>query len=275
MITRYNRRLDDLDSGPMLIILSPAKTLDYSSPVPELPLTMPDFLSQSRALIAILRDLSVQDIAALMHLSDKLAALNVARFGDWSPRFTDRTSKAAILAFKGDVYEGMEAWTFSPAEHDFAQQHLRILSGLYGLLRPLDRLQPYRLEMGTPLANPVGKNLYAFWGDTLATALNAALAEQGDDLLINLASDEYSKAALTPALKARVITPQFREEKDGKSKVVSFYAKRARGMMSSYILRNRLQHVEELKDFDSHGYAFNKKLSSGDTLVFTRPMPAK
>lgn len=259
----------------MLIILSPAKTLDYASPVPVLPLTTPDFLRQSHALIAILRDLSVQDIAGLMQLSDKLAALNVARYGDWSPRFTGKNSRAAILAFKGDVYEGMEAWTFTPDDHDFAQAHLRILSGLYGLLRPLDRLQPYRLEMGTALANAAGKNLYAFWGDTLVVALNAALAGQGDDVLVNLASDEYSKAALTSALQARVVTPQFREEKNGQFKMVSFYAKRARGLMASHIVRNRLHDVAALKDFDADGYAFNKKLSAGDTLVFTRRMPVK
>jgi len=265
----------DPDGRPMLIILSPAKTLDYASPVPALPLTTPDFLRQSQALIAILRDLSVQDVAGLMHLSDKLAALNVARFGDWSPRFTESNSRAAILAFMGDVYEGMQAKTFTPADHDFAQAHLRILSGLYGLLRPLDRLQPYRLEMGTALANPAGRNLYAYWGDSIAQALNEALAGQGDEVLINLASDEYSKAALTSVLKARVVTPQFREEKNGQSKIVSFYAKRARGLMSAYIVRNRLYEVAALRDFAADGYAFNKKLSKGDTLVFTREMPVK
>lgn len=259
----------------MLIILSPAKTLDYESPVPALPLTTPDFLKQSRALIAILRDLSVQEVAGLMHLSDKLAALNVARYADWSQHFTDKNSRAAILAFKGDVYEGMQAWTFTPDDHDFAQQHLRILSGLYGLLRPLDRLQPYRLEMGTTLANPAGRNLYAFWGDTIAQALNAALAEQGDDILVNLASDEYNKAALTKALQARIITPQFREEKDGQFKMVSFYAKRARGLMAAHIVKNRLTEVDSIKDFCADGYAFNKKLSKDGTLVFTRRMPKK
>jgi cytoplasmic iron level regulating protein YaaA (DUF328/UPF0246 family) len=259
----------------MLAILSPAKTLDYESPVPQLPLTTPAFVKQSRALIGLLRDLSVSELAHLMSLSDKLAALNVARYAEWSSRFTDRNSRAAVLAFRGDVYEGLEAWRFSADEHDFAQAHLRILSGLYGLLRPLDRLQPYRLEMGTALANPSGRNLYAFWGDTLAQALNRALAEQGDDVLVNLASDEYSRAALTPALKARVITPQFREEKDGKFKMVSFYAKRARGLMAGFVVRNRLQSPEALHDFRAEGYVFNRKLSAGDTLVFTRKMPVK
>lgn len=259
----------------MLAILSPAKTLDYDTPVPDLPLTKPDFLPRTKALIGILRDLSPQEVGSLMGISDKLAALNVARYADWSPRFTDKNSRAAILAFMGDVYEGMQAQTFSAADHDYAQQHLRILSGLYGLLRPLDRLQPYRLEMGTALANPAGRNLYAFWGDTLAQALNQALAEQGDELLVNLASDEYNKAALTKALQARVITPQFREEKDGQFKMVSFYAKRARGLMASYMVKNRLDDAEALKDFRVDGYAFNKKLSKGDTLVFTRKMPEK
>lgn len=258
----------------MLAILSPAKTLDYESPVPPLPLTTPGFISQSRTLIGLLRDLSPVELARLMSLSDKLAALNVARYADWSPRFTDKNSRAAILAFKGDVYEGLQAWTFTPADHAHAQQHLRILSGLYGLLRPLDRLQPYRLEMGTALANPAGRNLYAFWGDTLAQALNEALAAQGDDVLVNLASEEYSKAALTPALAARVVTPQFREEKAGQFRMVSFHAKRARGLMAGFMLRQRLRDPEALKDFAEEGYAFNCKLSSADTLVFTRTQPA-
>ena len=168
-----------------------------------------------------------------------------------------------------------EAWTFTPDDHAFAQRRLRILSGLYGLLRPLDRVQPYRLEMGTALANPAGRNLYAFWGDTVARALNGALAEQGDDVLVNLASDEYSKAALTRALAARVVTPQFREEKDGRYKMVSFYAKRARGLMAAWMVRNRVEAPETLKDFRGEGYAFNRKLSTPDTLVFTRRMPVK
>lgn len=259
----------------MLAILSPAKTLDYESPVPDLPLTTPDFPKESKTLIALLRELSVQQIGDLMGISDKLAALNVARYTDWSPRFTDKNSRAAILAFMGDVYEGLEASTFSADDHAFAQDHVRILSGLYGLLRPLDRLQPYRLEMGTSLANPKGKNLYAFWGDTLANALNGALAAQGDDLLINLASDEYNKAALTKALNARVITPQFREEKNGQFKMVSFYAKRARGLMTSYIVKNRLSTIEDLKKFKGEGYVLNKALTKGDTLVFTRKKPEK
>lgn len=259
----------------MLAILSPAKTLDYESPVPDLSLTQPAFLPQTKALIQLLRMLSPQEVGTLMGISDKLAALNVARYADWSPKFTDKNSRAAVLAFMGDVYEGLEAASFSAKDHAFAQTHIRILSGLYGLLRPLDRLQPYRLEMGTSLANPAGKNLYAFWGDSLAEALNQALLEQGDDILINLASDEYNKAALTKALKARVVTPQFKEEKAGQFKIVSFYAKRARGLMARYMVENRLKKVESLKDFDAEGYAFNAELSKGDTLVFTRKMPEK
>lgn len=257
----------------MLVVLSPAKTLDYESPVPVLPLTTPGFLAQSEALVGLLRDLSVQELARLMDLSDKLAALNAARFGEWSPEFTDANSRAAILAFRGDVYEGMEAWTFDAADHAFAQSRLRILSGLYGLLRPLDRLQPYRLEMGTALRNPAGRNLYAFWGDVLARALNEALAAQGDGVLVNLASEEYSRAALTPALRARVVTPQFREEKDGRLRMVSFYAKRARGLMAGWIVRNRLTDPAALRGFDADGYGLDEGLSSGDALVFTRRMP--
>lgn len=257
----------------MLMILSPAKTLDYESPVPELPLTTPDFVEEAETLIALLRELSVQEVAGLMGLSDKLAALNVARYGEWSPAFTEANSRAAVLAFKGDVYEGMQAWTFTPDDHAFAQQRLRILSGLYGLLRPLDRLQPYRLEMGTSLKNPKGNNLYAWWGDTIAKALNAVLAEQGGDILVNLASGEYNRAALTKVLQARVITPQFREEKDGTFKMVSFYAKRARGLMAAHVVRERLTDPEALKDFNADGYVFNSKLSAGDTWVFTRRYP--
>lgn len=259
----------------MLAILSPAKTLDYESAVPSLPLTLPDFLPQSEALVGLLRDLSVQEVARLMDLSDKLAALNVARFAEWSPEFTDANSRAAVLAFRGDVYEGMAAWTFTTDDHAFAQRHLRILSGLYGLLRPLDRLQPYRLEMGTRLANPAGRHLYAFWGDTVARALNVALAAQGDDVLVNLASEEYNRAALTPALAARVISPQFREEKDGLFRMVSFYAKRARGLMAGWMVRERVTEPDALKEFAEDGYRLNLALSAGDTLVFSRPMPVK
>ncbi|MES2918440.1 MAG: peroxide stress protein YaaA [Pseudomonadota bacterium] len=259
----------------MLVILSPAKTLDYESAVPDLPLTNPAFVAEAQSLVGLLRDLSVQDVATLMHLSDKLAALNVARYAEWSPDFTETNSRAAILAFRGDVYEGMEAWTFSRGDHDFAQRKLRILSGLYGLLRPLDRLQPYRLEMGTTLANPRGRNLYAFWGDSIAAALNEVLAGQGDEVLVNLASGEYNRAALTGALRARVITPQFREEKDGKFKMVSFYAKRARGLMAGWIVRNRIVDPAVLASFDLDGYALHPGLSGEDTLVFTRPLPTK
>lgn len=259
----------------MLVILSPAKTLDYESPVPALPLTLPAFPERSQALVGLLRDLSVQDIARLMDLSDRLAALNVARYAEWSPEFTDANSRAAILAFMGDVYEGMQAWTFSVEDHAFAQSHLRILSGLYGLLRPLDRLQPYRLEMGTALATPQGRNLYAFWGDTLAQALSVALADQGDDVLVNLASEEYSRAALTPALRARVVTPQFREQKDGKLRMVSFHAKRARGLMAGWIVRNRLRDAAALAAFDLDGYRLAPELSEEGRMVFTRSMRSR
>lgn len=254
----------------MLVMLSPAKTLDYDSPVPDLPLTRPAFVKQAQALVGLLRDLPVQEVARLMDLSDKLAALNVARYAGWSPRFTDANSRAAVLAFRGDVYEGMEAWTFTAEDHAVAQSRLRILSGLYGLLRPLDRLQPYRLEMGTALATPAGRHLYAFWGDRLALALNEALAEQGDDVLVNLASEEYARAALTPALRARVVTPQFREEKDGKLRMVSFHAKRARGMMAGWIVRSRINDPGRLREFDGDGYALDDRLSDCDTLMFTR-----
>lgn len=193
----------------MLMVISPAKTLDYTTPLATTRYTQPALLEKSQQLINVARDLSPAQIASLMSISDKLALLNAQRFNDWQPDFTPDNARQAILAFKGDVYTGLQAETFSEADFDFAQQHLRMLSGLYGLLRPLDLMQPYRLEMGTRLANPAGKDLYSFWGETLTEALNQALAAQGDDLLINLASDEYFKAVQPKKLNGRLIKPVF------------------------------------------------------------------
>ncbi|HGH5990842.1 peroxide stress protein YaaA [Morganella morganii] len=255
----------------MLLTISPAKTLDYDSPLATERHTQPELLTQSEALMETCRKLTPADIGSLMHISDKLAGLNAARFGEWQPDFTPDNARQAILAFKGDVYTGMQAETFSEADFDFAQQHLRMLSGLYGVLRPLDLMQPYRLEMGTKLANPRGKDLYAFWGDIITENLNQALAAQGDNVLVNLASDEYFKAVKPEKLNAVIIKPVFLDEKNGKYKVISFYAKKARGLMSRFIIQNRLTQPSQLTEFNLDGYRFDESQSGERELVFTRP----
>ncbi|MDN0088212.1 peroxide stress protein YaaA [Yersinia nurmii] len=255
----------------MLIIISPAKTLDFQSPLATKTYTQPELLDQSQALIEICRELTPPQIASLMKISDKLAGLNAARFSDWQPKFTPENARQAILAFKGDVYTGMQAQDFSEEDFAFAQKHLRMLSGLYGLLRPLDLMQPYRLEMGTKLANPQGKDLYAFWGETLTEKLNQAMEQQGDNVLINLASDEYFKAIKPAKLNGTLIKPIFLDEKNGKYKIISFYAKKARGLMSRFIIQNRLSKTEQLVDFNLEGYQFDAGLSAKNELVFKRP----
>lgn len=254
----------------MLILISPAKTLDYQSDLATARYTQPQLLKYSEQLIAEARKLSAPQIGKLMSISDKLADLNATRFHDWNPKFTPDNARQAILAFKGDVYTGLQAETFTEAQFDFAQQHLRILSGLYGVLRPLDLMQPYRLEMGIRLENPKGKDLYHFWGDTITDTLNKALKAQGDDVVINLASDEYFKSVKPKALKGTLVKPVFLDEKNGKFKVISFYAKKARGLMSRYIIENQLADVEQLKQFDSEGYFFDEAASGGGELVFKR-----
>ncbi len=254
----------------MLMVISPAKTLDYESPLATSRFTQPALLEKSQQLIDVARDLSPAQIASLMGISDKLAHLNADRFSQWQPAFSPDNARQAILAFKGDVYTGLQAETFSEADFDFAQKHLRMLSGLYGLLRPLDLMQPYRLEMGIKLANPAGKDLYSFWGDLLTQKLNDALAEQGDDVLINLASDEYFKAIKPKQLNAELVKPVFLDEKNGKFKVISFYAKKARGLMSRYVIEKRLTKPTQLKKFDVDGYFFDAAESKGNELVFKR-----
>lgn len=255
----------------MLTVISPAKTLDYESPLPVgLAPTRPDFLTDSAELIDILREYSPSQVASLMSLSDKLAALNVARFQSWQPDYAEPDARPALFAFKGDVYTGLDVERLLATDLDRAQQHLRILSGLYGLLRPLDLMLPYRLEMGTELVNSRGKQLYEFWGDRITLALNQALAEQGDEVLINLASNEYFRAVQTKKLKASIFTPQFKDEKNGQFKMISFFAKKARGRMAAWLLQNDVHKPEDLRDFAVDGYQFNNALSSGQTLVFTR-----
>ncbi|MCZ2498334.1 peroxide stress protein YaaA [Xylophilus sp. Kf1] len=255
----------------MLFLLSPAKSLDYETPVPaDLPATTPQFLPQSRQLIDVLRRQSPQQVASLMSLSDALAALNVARYQAWSPRFTDKNSRQAVLAFNGDVYEGLNAKTLSAEDLAWAQSHIAILSGLYGVLRPLDRLQAYRLEMGTRLATDAGADLYRFWGDTLSEHLNQQLRADMTPVVINLASQEYFRAVDTRVLKARVIECVFQEWKSGVYKIVSFHAKRARGLMARHAIEQRLQTPEQLKGFNAEGYGFDASASAADRLVFRR-----
>ena len=258
----------------MLMVISPAKTLDYETPPATPRFTQPEHLDHAQVLIEQLRDFSPAQIAELMHLSDKLAGLNAARFGSWQAEFTPENAKQALLAFKGDVYTGLNAEDFSEDDFDFAQAHLRMLSGLYGVLRPLDLMQPYRLEMGTRLANPRGKDLYAFWGERISGWLNEALEAQGDDVLLNLASNEYFGAVKRKALNARLISVDFKDLKNGQYKIISFYAKKARGLMARYVIRNRIENPEQLKAFDSEGYRFSPDESSNDHLVFLRDTPA-
>ena len=258
----------------MLLVISPAKTLDYAPAPADVPFSRPDFLDHSQQLIDVLRPKSPAQIAELMHISDPLAVLNVGRYQAWQRHYAQPQGKQALLAFMGDVYEGMDAASFSRAELDYAQQHLRILSGLYGLLRPLDLMLPYRLEMGTKLANPRGKDLYAFWGDIITDALNAELAKQDKPLLLNLASEEYFKSVRPKKLTAPLIDCVFQDRRgNGPYKIVSFYAKRARGLMARFVIQNRIEAVDGLKDFDLDGYRFQAAASEGPTLVFRRDLP--
>ena len=255
----------------MLFLLSPAKALDYDTPLPAgLPHTEASFKQPAGELIAVLREKSPQQIAALMHLSDALAGLNVARYAAFSPRFTAANSRPAAFAFNGDVYEGLQARTLSAAQLDWLQQHVCILSGLYGVLRPLDRVQPYRLEMGTRLATERGGNLYRFWGPRLAEHLNQRLAKAPSPIVVNLASQEYFKAVDRKVLKARVIDCVFEDFKGGGYKVISFFAKRARGLMARYAAQHRIAAPDRLQGFDLEGYAFAAAASGPDRWVFRR-----
>lgn len=254
----------------MLMVISPAKTLDFETAPATQRFTQPQYLDHSQELIEQLRTLSPAQISELMHVSDKIGGLNAARFGSWTPAFTQENAKQALLAFKGDVYTGLNAETFSDADFSYAQDHLRMLSGLYGLLRPLDLMMPYRLEMGTKLPNARGKDLYAFWGTRISEWLNQALAEQGDDVLLNLASNEYFSAVKRTALKARIINTEFKDLKNGQYKIISFYAKKARGMMSRFVIEERINDPEALQAFDAQGYRYNREQSTPDKLVFLR-----
>jgi cytoplasmic iron level regulating protein YaaA (DUF328/UPF0246 family) len=255
----------------MLFLLSPAKSLDYDTPLPEgLPHTLPAFVPDSTRLIEVLREQSPQQVASLMSISDPLAALNVARYAAWKPRFTARNARQAVMAFNGDVYEGLQARTLSPEDLDWAQQHLAILSGLYGVLRPLDWMQPYRLEMGTRLATDAGSNLYQFWGARIAEHLNQRLAADATPVVVNLASQEYFKSVDLQTLKARVVECVFEDCKGGQYKIISFHAKRARGLMARWAIQRHAATPRQLEGFDLEGYAFHPAASAPDRLVFRR-----
>lgn len=258
----------------MLFLLSPAKSLDYDTPVGDVPHTQPLFTKQSAELIQLLREYSPQQISELMDLSDTLAGLNVARYQAWRPKFTAKNSRQAVLAFNGDVYDGLDAKSLQADDLAWAQEHVCILSGLYGVLRPLDWMQPYRLEMGTALENPQGRNLYKFWGTQISDYLNERLQADKTPEVVNLASQEYFKAVDTKTLKARVIECVFEDWKGGQYKVISFFAKRARGLMARYAIGKRLTTPKQLEKFKLDGYAYEAKASEPDRLVFRRKVTA-
>lgn len=257
----------------MLAVISPAKRLDFTSEATTAKHSLPAFLKESKQLIQVLRKQSPAEIAQLMGLSTELADLNYQRYGSWHTPFTPDNARQAALAFSGDVYLGLDARTLNDRDWAWAQKHLRILSGLYGLLKPLDLIQPYRLEMGTKLPNPRGEDLYTFWGERLTKALNEAVAEQRQPIIVNLASNEYWGAIDTAAVEAKVITPVFKDLKNGRYKFLSFFAKKARGLMARYIIENRVSTLKALKDFDVAGYYFCEAQSRGDNWVFLRDKP--
>jgi len=254
----------------MLIVISPAKTLDYDSPLPTTEFTRPTLLKDSAQLVETMREYGPDDLVALMKISPKLGELNAQRYLDWSTPFNLKNARQAIFAFKGDVYTGLDASSLSVDDIEFAQQHLRILSGLYGLLRPLDLMQAYRLEMGTSLNNPRGNDLYEFWQGKITNAVNRQLKALNTKVLVNLASNEYFKSIKSGKLKAEIITPVFKDEKNGKYRFMSFYAKKARGLMSAYAIKKRISDVDQLKKFRVEGYRYDRKSSTATEWVFLR-----
>lgn len=257
----------------MLFLISPAKSLDYETRVPAAVLrhaSEPAYLDQAAELIALMRKKTPTQVAALMELSPALAELNVARYAAWSREHTGPSAKPAVLAFDGDVYGGLNAKTLTTADLRWAQEHLVILSGLYGALRPLDWLQPYRLEMGTTLANPCGRDLYAFWGSTVAEQLNARQADEAKPVVVNLASIEYARVALRKSLRARVVDCVFEDWKGDDYKIISFFAKRARGLMARWAVQHRVRSVKKLEAFTAEGYALDHSASAADRLIFRR-----
>ncbi|WP_063585067.1 peroxide stress protein YaaA [Achromobacter ruhlandii] len=256
----------------MLFLLSPAKKLDYDSPVHVETHTQPLFVDQAAGLIKVLKTKTADDIAELMSLSPALSELNVQRYAHWKRTFTQANSRQAVLVFNGDVYEGLEASTLSAKQLDWAQEHVAILSGLYGVLRPLDLMQPYRLEMGTRLETPKGRNLYEYWGSGIAEYLNERQAGQKAPVIVNLASEEYFKSVDLKALKARVVQCVFQDWKNGAWKIISFHAKRARGLMARYAILHKVSKPEGLHGFDLEGYKYDASASTEDKLVFRRKL---
>ena len=254
----------------MLIVISPAKTLDYETLPTIKKSTQPALLEESQLLIDELRKLSPQAVSTLMGISDKLGVLNYERYQQWQQPFTNDNAKQAVLAFKGDVYTGLDAQSLSAKELAFAQKHLRILSGLYGVLRPLDLMQPYRLEMGTKFSSNRAVDLYGFWGERITQLINKQLKALNTDTLVNLASNEYFKSVQADKLNATIITPVFKDKKNGQYKIISFYAKKARGLMTAYAIRKGITDAAKLKRFNWEGYAYNKELSKGREWTFTR-----
>ena len=254
----------------MLIVISPSKTLEFEKPVKNIASTLPEFVKEASVLIKPLRKLSVDQLMNLMDISPKLAQLNQERYFLWRPEFTAECARTALFAFRGDVYTGLDADSLTDKEITLAQEKLRILSGLYGVIRPLDLICPYRLEMGTTLAIGKNRNLYEFWQKKITAKIREDLNKSNSNLLINLASVEYFKAVDQKKLKAEIVTPEFREGKDGTYKMVSFFAKKARGMMTRFILQNGIELEEHLRAFDSDGYCYNSHLSEKGRPVFTR-----
>jgi uncharacterized protein len=253
----------------MLTIISPAKTLDFD--VKEISgASLPDYLNEAAAIAGELKDYSPAELARLMDISPKLAELNANRYAEWSKKAHTEKAKAALLVYKGDVYQGLKAGDFTDQDLDFARQHLRVISGLYGVLRPLDLIMPYRLDMGTALSMDNTSNLYEYWTEKVTAHLAKAMKAAKSNILINLASEEYFKAVDTAKLGAEVITPVFKDYKNGQYKIISFFAKKARGLMSRFIISEKIEDPQGLKLFKDEGYFFNDNLSEGNTWVFTR-----
>lgn len=254
----------------MLFVISPAKSLDFDSAALTDVFTQPQFLEDAKNLVGTMRQYSSEDIMNMMKVSENIADLNVERYQAWSIPFTEQNAKQAIYAFKGDVYTGIAVESAEQPQLDYLQEQVRILSGLYGVLKPLDLMQAYRLEMGTKVENSRGANLYAFWGDKITNFLNDELAAQPQPILVNLASNEYYKSIKAKNINARIVTPVFKDLKNDQYKIISFYAKKARGLMIRYAADHQVSNVEALKDFDYGGYAYNEVLSSDNEWVFTR-----
>ena len=259
----------------MLITLSPSKGQDFDTPTPSDIYSVPDQLKDSQILINKAKKLDIKDVGALMGVSENISILNVERFNTWQLPFTPENAKPALFAFKGDVYSGIQKEKYSDEDLNYAQDHLRILSGLYGALRPMDLIQPYRLEMKTKLKNPRGDNLYQFWDERITDKLNETLDIQKEKVLVNLASNEYFKSVKPKKLDGRLLNISFKETKDGKTRVIAIFAKRARGMMTDFILRNRIESSEDIKDFGAGGYRFSDQQSTENNWVFERPQPIK